>query len=68
MGEKPEGSYLLTSKERDMLEKVCRNFKRTIVLLNVGNIIDMKWVEEYNPEAVMYVWQGGMEVRTVRVQ
>lgn len=56
-----EGSYLLTSKERDMLEKVCRNFKRTIVLLNVGNIIDMKWVEEYKPEAVMYVWQGGME-------
>lgn len=56
-----EGSYLITSKERDMLQKVCRYFKRTVVLLNVGNIIDMKWVEEINPAAVMYVWQGGME-------
>ena len=56
-----EGSYLLTSKERDMLEKVCNHFKRTIVVLNVGNIIDMKWVNEINPSSVMYVWQGGME-------
>ena len=31
------------------------------MLLNVGNIIDMKWVEEYQPAAVMYVWQGGQE-------
>lgn len=56
-----EGSYLLTQIEKDMISKVCREFKRTIVLLNVGNIIDMKWVEEYNPSAVMYVWQGGQE-------
>ena len=30
-------------------------------MLNVGNIIDMKWVDEYKPSAVMYVWQGGQE-------
>lgn len=56
-----EGSYLLTALEKDMLAKVCKAFKKTVVLLNVGNIIDMKWVREYNPSAVMYVWQGGME-------
>lgn len=56
-----EGSYLLTPEERDMLEKVCGCFGRTVVLLNVGNIIDMKWVEEYKPSAVLYVWQGGQE-------
>lgn len=55
------GSYLLTSAEEDMLEKVCRGFNKVAVLLNVGNIIDMKWVEKYNPSAVMYVWQGGQE-------
>ena len=27
----------------------------------MGNIIDMKWVEKYQPQAVMYVWQGGQE-------
>lgn len=55
------GSYLLTAAEEDMLEKVCRIFKKVAVLLNVGNIIDMKWVEKYHPSAVMYVWQGGQE-------
>ena len=56
-----EGSYLLTSKERDMIKKVCAAFKETIVVLNVGNIIDMKWVDEFNPSAVVYTWQGGSE-------
>ncbi|MCR5754442.1 MAG: glycoside hydrolase family 3 C-terminal domain-containing protein [Acetatifactor sp.] len=55
------GSYLLTAEELDMLGKVCGAFTRTVVLLNVGNIIDMKWVDEYNPSAVLYVWQGGQE-------
>ena len=56
-----KGSYLLTDLEEDMLEKVCRLFKKSIVVLNVGNIIDMKWVEKYNPSAVLYTWQGGQE-------
>lgn len=56
-----EGSYLLRQDERDLLKAVCGAFKRTVVLLNSGNIIDMKWVREFNPSAVMYVWQGGVE-------
>ena len=56
-----KGSYLLTDLEEEMLEKVCRAFPRTIVVLNVGSIIDMKWVEKYGPSAVLYAWQGGME-------
>ena len=52
------GSYLLTAAERDMIAKVSRKFKRTAVILNVGNIIDMKWVEELQPSAVLYAWQG----------
>lgn len=56
-----EGSYLLTREEEELLEAVCSAFERTAVVLNVGNIIDMKWVERYRPQAVLYVWQGGME-------
>ena len=56
-----KGSYLLSDLEEEMLQKVCSRFKRTAVVLNVGNIIDMKWVSKYNPQAVLYVWQGGME-------
>lgn len=55
------GSYLLTPEEEQMLSLVCRYFSKTVVLLNVGNIIDMKWVEAYNPSAVLYIWQGGQE-------
>lgn len=56
-----EGSYLLTAAEKEMLQNVCSVYERTIVLLNVGNIIDMKWVDKYDPSAVLYVWQGGQE-------
>ncbi|MBQ3774270.1 MAG: glycoside hydrolase family 3 C-terminal domain-containing protein, partial [Pseudobutyrivibrio sp.] len=56
-----KGSYLLTDDEEQMLENVTKAFDKTIVLLNVGNIIDMKWVDKYNPTAVAYIWQGGQE-------
>lgn len=55
------GSYLLTAEEEALIKTVCSAFKRTAVVLNVGNIIDMKWVDRYQPQAVLYVWQGGQE-------
>ncbi|MDD7219512.1 MAG: glycoside hydrolase family 3 C-terminal domain-containing protein [Clostridia bacterium] len=55
------GSYCLTDTEEDMIRKVCQASKRTAVILNVGNIIDMSWVQKYHPQAVLYVWQGGQE-------
>ena len=55
-----KGSYLLTDEELDMLRKVRAGFKKMVVLLNVGNIIDMSFVKEVQPDSVMYVWQGGM--------
>lgn len=56
-----EGSYLLTREEERMLQLVCRWFSRSIVLLNTGCVMDMKWVARYQPAAVLYVWQGGQE-------
>lgn len=55
-----EGSYLLTAAEKDMLAKVRRHFPKMVVLLNVGNIIDMKELLSFDPDSVLYVWQGGM--------
>ncbi|MCM1125299.1 MAG: glycoside hydrolase family 3 C-terminal domain-containing protein [Lachnospiraceae bacterium] len=54
------GSYLLTEVEEDMLAKVRAEFAKMIVVLNVGNIMDMGFVDRYLPEAVLYAWQGGM--------
>ena len=56
-----KGSWYLTDGEEAMLQTVCRHFSRTVVLLNVGNIIDMSFVDRYEPSSVLYIWQGGME-------
>lgn len=55
------GSYMLSETEMDMIKKVSAAFKNVCVLLNTGNVIDMKWAEEFNISAVMYVWQGGQD-------
>jgi len=54
-----EGSYLLSKEERNLIRNVKRSFDKVVVLLNVGNIIDMNWVEEFDIPAVMYIYQGG---------
>lgn len=56
-----KGSWYLTDDEEALLNIVTKYFEKTVVLLNVGNIIDMKWVEKYNIKSVMYVWQGGQD-------
>lgn len=43
-----EGSWYLTADEKDMLSKVNNAFEHVIVLLNVGNLIDMSWTSDYD--------------------
>lgn len=54
------GSYLLSDDEIAMLTVVRENYKKVVLLLNVGNIIDMTDINRIAPDAVLYVWQGGM--------
>ena len=58
-----KGSYYITDEELEMLNKVTAEFQKTVVLLNIGCIMDLSWVElfENKISAVMVVWQGGME-------
>lgn len=59
------GSYLLTEQELANIQSITDAFEDVVVILNVSNIIDMKWMElpQYNGKikAVAYVWSGGME-------
>ncbi|MFS0722438.1 glycoside hydrolase family 3 C-terminal domain-containing protein [Paenibacillus sp. 1P07SE] len=59
------GSYLLTPEEQAMLRAVTAAFERTVVVLNVSNIIDMSWLSDESHahpiQGVIYAWQGGME-------
>jgi beta-glucosidase len=57
-----KGSYRLTDTEQDMVTKVTRHFSNVILVLNVTNIINMSWVEEYPQiKAIIYSWAAGME-------
>lgn len=56
-----EGGYYLTKEEKNILRQVRGCFDRMAVVLNVGNLIDMSWISEYKPDAVLYAWQGGQE-------
>lgn len=57
-----KGSYYLTDTETDMLKKVRAHFGKMTVLLNIGGIIDLSFLDaaETAPDALMIVWQGGM--------
>jgi len=55
------GSYYLTKEEHRMLELVNAHFSDTVVLLNIGSVMDLSWVKKYAPGGALLVWQGGME-------
>ena len=55
-----QGSYFLTDAEEAMLAAVRKAFDKMVVVLNVGNLIDMAFVRKYSPDGVLYVWHGGM--------
>ncbi|MBQ9768353.1 MAG: glycoside hydrolase family 3 protein [Lachnospiraceae bacterium] len=55
-----KGAYRLSDEEEAMLATVRKQFSKMVVLLNVGGLFDMSFVTTYAPEAVAYVWHGGM--------
>ncbi len=54
-----KGSYLLSDEEEAMLEVVNKYYKNIVVVLNVGNVIDMSFMDKYNISSVLYAWHGG---------
>lgn len=56
-----KGSYYLTDEEKNMLTLVTKYFDKTVLLFNIGSVMDFSFVENYNINASMIVWQGGME-------
>ena len=54
------GSWLLSDEEKQMIKLVRKAFKYVTVIFNTGNITDMSFIAEYDPDAVILAWQGGM--------
>lgn len=58
-----QGSYYLTDEEIRLLDQVTSAFASVIVVLNIGNIMDMSWTAKYGDKisSILIAWQGGME-------
>ena len=55
------GSFYLTDDEKNMLSLVTKEFPDAVLLLNIGSVMDLSFIQEYSFGAVMILWQGGME-------
>jgi len=56
-----EGSYLLTLTEQKVLKNLKEVYEEVVVILNVGNIIDLNFVKELNIDSVLLAWNGGQD-------
>ena len=54
-----EGAFRLYPEELSTLKKVRKAFSKVAVVLNIGNIMDLNFMDEVNPDAVLIAWQGG---------
>ncbi|MCR5639729.1 MAG: glycoside hydrolase family 3 C-terminal domain-containing protein, partial [Lachnospiraceae bacterium] len=58
----PEGDFYLTAEEKAMVAQATKHFAHVVVVLNVGGMLDMRWVRDTDGiEGALYAWQGGME-------
>ena len=57
------GSYFLTEEEKSLISRVSTTFKNTVIILDIGSIIDMQWEKDLlkGNSAILIPWQGGME-------
>jgi len=56
-----EGSYLLNKTEYEVIKNLKVVYKEVIVILNVGNVIDLNFVKELNVDGLLLVWNGGQD-------
>jgi len=61
-GDGTDPYFELSNEEKNMVDTVCANFDKVIVLLNVGAMIDTAWFADNDKiDAAVMIWQGGME-------
>jgi len=60
---RPQGNdYYLSDIEKHLLDRCCELFKKVIIVINSGAVIDCEYFAENEKiGAVLFAWQGGME-------
>ena len=56
-----KGSYYLTDEETALLETVTAQFPDAVLVLNIGAVMDLSFLDRFSFGAVLIAWQGGME-------
>ncbi len=58
-----KGSFFLHDEEIEMLDNVTSVFPKTVLLMNIGNVIDFSFLQKYEDKisSLLITWQGGME-------
>ncbi len=58
----PEGDFYMTSEEKELIESVTASFDKVVAVLNVGGVIDCRWIRDNSKiGGAIYMGQGGME-------
>ncbi len=56
------GDYYLSDLEKSLVDNCCELFKKVIVVINSGGIVDCEYLENKpQVKAILFGWQGGME-------
>lgn len=56
------GDYYLSDLEKNLIDRCCELFKKVIIVINSGAVIDCEYFAENEKiGAVLFAWQGGME-------
>ena len=57
-----DGDFYLTEEEKNLIGEVTAAFPHTVVVLNVGGMVDTSWFrDDPKIEAVLLAWQAGLE-------
>ena len=57
----PKGDFYLTEQEEELLSLLRKHFKKVIVVLNTGGMMDTRFIQGESVDAALLAWQGGME-------
>lgn len=55
------GDYLISDVERGSLKRLTEHYKKVILVINAGGIVDLSVLDEMKLSAVLYINQPGME-------
>lgn len=56
-----KGDYLLSDIEEESLRLLSEHYKKLILILNCGSVVDLSVLNKFRIDAVLFYGQGGME-------